>query len=77
MSLLQWIAEVADDALVLDPAKPENELQNTWGFGCSEEERAELAVSDVVAASVLDDLVARRSVAVRRSSAVEATLSTA
>jgi hypothetical protein len=50
MSLLQWIAEVADDDLVLDPAKPENERQNTWGFSCSEEERAGLAVSDVVAA---------------------------
>lgn len=49
--LLTWIAEVADEALVLEPADRRREREtNTWWLGVDDEERRALSVSEVVAA---------------------------
>lgn len=51
MSLLRYIAEVADEPLVLVPAAPEREgRENTWFLSCSDDERAQLSVAAVVEA---------------------------
>ncbi|MEU9108119.1 hypothetical protein AB0D54_28085 [Streptomyces xanthophaeus] len=49
--LLTFIAEVADEPLVLDPGNQASESQtNTWHLGADAEERATLSVEDVAAA---------------------------
>ena len=49
--LLTWIAEVADEALVLEPADRQAELRtNTWWLDATDEDRRTLSVSEVAAA---------------------------
>ncbi|MGW0873513.1 hypothetical protein ACWD3Z_23880 [Streptomyces sp. NPDC002740] len=49
--LLTWIAEVADEVLVLEPADRRVEWEaNTWSLGAEDEDRLSLSVFEVVAA---------------------------
>lgn len=49
--LLTWIAEVAAEPLVLEPADRRVEWEtNTWTLGAADEDRSSLAVAEVVAA---------------------------
>ncbi|MFD5721447.1 hypothetical protein [Streptomyces sp. NPDC127036] len=46
--LLTWIAEVADEPLVLDPAGRRVEWEtNTWSLGAAAEDRSSLSVAEV------------------------------
>jgi hypothetical protein len=67
MDLLQQIAAVADEPVVLDPAELENEYQNTSWLDCPQDERLALTVAGVVnaieaCADVLQDRVPTRAV---------------
>ncbi|MFD9686121.1 hypothetical protein ACFWXO_10195 [Kitasatospora sp. NPDC059088] len=49
MPLLTWIAELADDPLVLDPDdRPAEQRTNTWWMTAEEEDRRTLTVQQVV-----------------------------
>jgi hypothetical protein len=49
VSLLEHIAEVADEPHVLDPAAPERQSrENAWFLSCPDGERANLSVAEVV-----------------------------
>jgi hypothetical protein len=49
--LLTWIAEVADEPLVLEPGDRRVELEtNTWSLGVTDEDRRSLSAAEVVAA---------------------------
>ncbi|WP_435281445.1 hypothetical protein [Streptomyces koelreuteriae] len=49
--LLKWIAEVADEPLVLEPADRAVEWEtNTWSLGATEEDRGALTAAEVVGA---------------------------
>ncbi|MGW6920686.1 hypothetical protein ACWGA9_05280 [Streptomyces sp. NPDC054950] len=49
--LLTWIAEVADESLVLEPADRRMEWEaNTWSLGAEDEDRLSLSAFEVVAA---------------------------
>ncbi|MFD4902601.1 hypothetical protein [Streptomyces sp. NPDC058411] len=49
--LLTWIAEVADEPLVLEPADRRVEWEtNTWSLGAADEDRSSLSADEVVAA---------------------------
>ncbi|MFE9169883.1 hypothetical protein ACFYNZ_10220 [Streptomyces kebangsaanensis] len=49
--LLTWIAEVADEPLVLEPADRRVEWEtNTWSLGAADEDRSSLSATEVVAA---------------------------
>ncbi|MFF8538623.1 hypothetical protein ACF07B_42695 [Streptomyces sp. NPDC015532] len=51
MVLLTWIAEVADEPVVLEPADRRVEWEaNTWSLGAADEDRSSLSVAEVVAA---------------------------
>jgi hypothetical protein len=49
--LLTWIAEVADEPLVLEPGDRRVEWEtNTWSLGVADEDRRSLSAAEVVAA---------------------------
>ncbi|MEU9616719.1 hypothetical protein AB0D56_35085 [Streptomyces sp. NPDC048209] len=49
--LLTWIAEVADEPLVLEPADRRLEWEkNTWSLGVADEDRSSLSAAEVAAA---------------------------
>ncbi|SFO12942.1 hypothetical protein SAMN04487980_10714 [Streptomyces sp. cf124] len=51
MVLLTWIAEVADEPLVLEPTDRRVEWEtNTWSLGATDEDRSSLSVAEVAAA---------------------------
>ncbi|GAA1531741.1 hypothetical protein [Kribbella lupini] len=51
MSLLRFIAEVADEPLVLDPAAPRAEYrENTWLLSATEAELATLTAAEITTA---------------------------
>ncbi|MEV6020026.1 MULTISPECIES: hypothetical protein [unclassified Streptomyces] len=51
MVLLTWIAEVADEPLVLEPTDRRMEWEtNSWALGAAAKDRSSLSVAEVVAA---------------------------